>query len=53
MFIRGVDSRKGPDFGIYHEVPPAGLIEDLGKAMIPGFRMESIPIPAKKNQASP
>jgi exodeoxyribonuclease V beta subunit len=37
LFIRGVDSRRGPQFGIYDDRPQAALINALGKALIPGF----------------
>lgn len=39
VFIRGVDSRMGPDSGIYHALPPAGLIEALGTSLMHGFEM--------------
>ncbi len=37
LFIRGVDRRRGPQFGIYADCPQAALINALGKALIPGF----------------
>jgi exodeoxyribonuclease V beta subunit len=37
IFIRGVDSRRGPHYGIFHDLPNAALINALGKALIPGF----------------
>lgn len=37
LFIRGIDSRRGPQFGIYHDRPQPELINALGKALIPGF----------------
>jgi exodeoxyribonuclease V beta subunit len=37
IFIRGVDSRRGPQFGIFHDLPQPALINALGKALIPGF----------------
>jgi exodeoxyribonuclease V beta subunit len=37
LFIRGVDSRRGPQFGIYDDRPQKPLINALGKALIPGF----------------
>jgi exodeoxyribonuclease V beta subunit len=37
LFIRGIDSRRGPEYGIYFDLPEPGLINALGKALIPGF----------------
>jgi exodeoxyribonuclease V beta subunit len=37
LFIRGIDSRRGPQFGIYDDCPRPALINALGKALIPGF----------------
>jgi exodeoxyribonuclease V beta subunit len=37
LFIRGVDRRRGPQFGIYDDCPQPALINALGKALIPGF----------------
>ncbi len=36
IFIRGVDPVKGPEFGIYKDLPNTGLIKALLKALIPG-----------------
>ncbi len=38
IFIRGVDSRRGPRFGIFHDLPQPALMNALGKALIPGFK---------------
>ncbi len=37
LFIRGVDTEKGSDFGVFHDRPDSNLIRSLGKALIPGF----------------
>jgi exodeoxyribonuclease V beta subunit len=37
LFIRGVDRRRDPQFGIYADCPQPVLINALGKALIPGF----------------
>ncbi len=37
MFIRGVDSNLGPEFGIFNDVPESKFIEKLGRVLIPGF----------------
>ena len=34
IFLRGIDPENNPDYGLYHDLPPAGLIEELGKALI-------------------
>jgi exodeoxyribonuclease V beta subunit len=36
IFIRGVDPLRGPEFGIYKDLPDTGLINALLKALIPG-----------------
>ncbi len=37
VFIRGVDPAKGPEFGIYKDLPPQGLIHALGESLISRF----------------
>jgi exodeoxyribonuclease V beta subunit len=37
VFIRGIDSRRGPEYGIYFDLPAPALINALGKVLIPGF----------------
>ncbi|MDL1967623.1 MAG: exodeoxyribonuclease V subunit beta [Deltaproteobacteria bacterium] len=37
IFIRGVDSNSGPEFGIFNDVPKSRFIEKLGRALIPDF----------------
>ncbi len=37
VFIRGVDPDKGPEFGIYKDLPPQDLIHALGANLIPGY----------------
>jgi len=37
VFIRGVNSQLGPEFGIFNDVPESKFIEKLGRLLIPGF----------------
>lgn len=37
LFIRGIDNRRGPEYGIYFDLPKPSLINALGKALIPNF----------------
>jgi len=37
FFIRGVDARIGPEFGIFRDRPAIGLMDALGRAFIPGY----------------
>jgi len=37
IFIRGIDSRRDPEFGIFHDLPKPALVNALGKALIPNF----------------
>jgi exodeoxyribonuclease V beta subunit len=37
LFIRGIDSRRGPEYGIYFDFPKPALINALGKVLIPDF----------------
>jgi exodeoxyribonuclease V beta subunit len=37
VFVRGIDSRRGPEYGIYFDLPAPALINALGKVLIPGF----------------
>jgi exodeoxyribonuclease V beta subunit len=37
IFIRGIDSRRDPEFGIFYDLPKPALVNALGKALIPGF----------------
>ena len=37
IFLRGVDVRRGPQFGIFHDLPQPALINTLGKTLIPGY----------------
>ena len=39
IFIRGIDSRRDPEFGIFYDLPKPELVNALGKALIPGFTM--------------
>jgi len=36
IFIRGVDPDRGPEFGIYKDLPNTGLVRALLNALIPG-----------------
>jgi exodeoxyribonuclease V beta subunit len=38
IFIRGVDDNRGPEYGIFYDLPDADLMEALGEALIPGYR---------------
>jgi len=35
VFIRGVDSKLGPEFGIFNDVPESRFVEMLGRVLIP------------------
>jgi exodeoxyribonuclease V beta subunit len=37
IFIRGIDSRRDPEFGIFYDLPKPELVNALGKALISGF----------------
>ncbi len=37
IFIRGIHSRRDPEFGIFYDLPKPEFINALGKALIPGF----------------
>jgi exodeoxyribonuclease V beta subunit len=37
IFIRGIDRRRSPEFGIYFDRPKKTLINTLGKSLIPDF----------------
>jgi exodeoxyribonuclease V beta subunit len=37
LFIRGIDSRRGPEYGVYFDLPKHSLMNALGKALIPNF----------------
>jgi exodeoxyribonuclease V beta subunit len=37
IFIRGIDRRRSPEFGIYFDRPKKTLINALGKSLIPDF----------------
>jgi len=34
IFLRGVDPEKGPDYGVFHDIPSPELIQDLKKVLI-------------------
>lgn len=34
IFLRGVDPEKGPDYGVFHDIPSSELIQDLKKVLI-------------------
>ena len=38
LFVRGVDTQQGSDFGIFYDRPDPDFIRSLGQALIPGFR---------------
>jgi exodeoxyribonuclease V beta subunit len=37
IFIRGVDTRKGPEHGVFYDLPDPDLIHSLGQSLIPGY----------------
>jgi exodeoxyribonuclease V beta subunit len=37
LFIRGLDHRRSPEYGVYFDRPKATLINALGKSLIPDF----------------
>jgi exodeoxyribonuclease V beta subunit len=37
VFVRGVNERQGPEYGIFHDRPDPGLIHSLGQTLIPGY----------------
>jgi exodeoxyribonuclease V beta subunit len=37
IFIRGIDERRNPEFGIFYDLPKPELVNALGKALITGF----------------
>ena len=37
IFIRGVDDQRGPDYGVYFDLPDADFVEALGRSLIPGY----------------
>jgi exodeoxyribonuclease V beta subunit len=38
VFLRGVDQRRDPNFGIFHDRPHLALINSLGQLLIPEFK---------------
>ncbi len=37
LFIRGVNERQGPEYGVFYDRPDPGLIHALGQILIPGY----------------
>jgi exodeoxyribonuclease V beta subunit len=37
LFVRGIDSHLGPEYGVYFDLPKPSTINALGKALIPNF----------------
>ena len=37
IFLRGVDTARGSDYGIYYDLPAPDLIHSLGQKLIPGY----------------
>ncbi|MBN2290266.1 MAG: PD-(D/E)XK nuclease family protein, partial [Candidatus Glassbacteria bacterium] len=33
IFLRGVDPSRGPHYGLYYDLPPAGLVGELGRVL--------------------
>jgi exodeoxyribonuclease V beta subunit len=40
LFIRGIDLRRGPAYGIYYDLPSWALIKALGTSLIPDFETD-------------
>ncbi len=38
LFVRGIDSQQGPEYGVYFDLPKPALMNALGKALIPKFK---------------
>jgi len=38
VFIRGLDHTRGPENGIFYDLPEPELVHRLGKTLIPGYR---------------
>jgi exodeoxyribonuclease V beta subunit len=38
IFIRGVDKSRGPQYGIFFDLPEFEFIQALGQALIPGYK---------------
>ncbi|MBW1813576.1 MAG: exodeoxyribonuclease V subunit beta [Deltaproteobacteria bacterium] len=39
IFLRGVDENLGPDYGIYTDFPDPGLLNNMGKILMPKYKM--------------
>ena len=37
IFLRGVDASRGPEYGIFHDLPPVEFIDALGNTLVPGY----------------
>ena len=37
VFLRGVDRRRGPEFGVFVDTPHPELVHALGRALIPDY----------------
>jgi exodeoxyribonuclease V beta subunit len=37
VFLRGVDRRRGPEFGVFVDTPHPDLVHALGSALIPNY----------------
>jgi exodeoxyribonuclease V beta subunit len=37
IFLRGVDDTRGPQYGIFFDLPDTDLIQTLGQTLIPGY----------------
>jgi exodeoxyribonuclease V beta subunit len=38
IFIRGVNALKGPEYGVFYDLPDPDLIDSLGQTLIPGYK---------------
>jgi exodeoxyribonuclease V beta subunit len=37
VFLRGIDRRRGPEFGLFHDRPAPSLMHALGETLIPDY----------------
>jgi len=42
IFLRGMDSSRGPKFGVYKDLPSQDLIYALGRELIPDFQISNV-----------
>ena len=42
LFLRGIDPKKGPEYGVFRDRPESGLIDALDENLIADRRLESL-----------